>query len=163
MKESGTITWTCNDCKKTHQVERAWMRKWGKGKGKKGSRKGNCRMRETDCRWLPRPESESGRETAVAAENICSIERQIKSFYSLARKSRSLAPFIPFCVRRARGPALSPLSHFDDFSAELEENIAAEVAETASQEGLNRRRRRPATLSSPSGGAAVGEVFQSGK
>ena len=138
------------------------MRKWGKGKGKKGSRKGNCRLRDTDCRWLPRPESESGRETAVAAENICSIERQIKSFYSLARKSRSLAPFMPFCVRRARGPALS---HFDDFSAELEENIAAEVAETASQEGLNhRRRRRPATLSSPSGGgAAVGEVFQSGK
>ena len=74
------------------------------GKGKRKERKQEGKLQIEGDR-LPRPESES--ETAVAAENICSIERQIKSFYSLARKSRSLAPFIPFCLCPTRG-ALSP-------------------------------------------------------
>ena len=68
-----------------------------------------------------------------------------------AASSVKLRAFTPSRANLVRSPPsyhsvsdarFSLLSHFDDFSAELEENIAAEVAETASQEGLNRRRRR---------------------
>ena len=48
MKESGIVTWTCkgcfNDCKKKHKVERAWMRKWGKGKRKERKQEGKLQI-----------------------------------------------------------------------------------------------------------------------
>ena len=138
----------------------------GKGK-RKGSRKGNCRLRgrpiAVGCRG---PRVRVGERPQLPQKTSAASSVKLRAFTpSRENLVRSPPSYHSVADARVARPSL-PLSHFDDFSAELEENIAAEVAETASQEGLNRRRRRrrPATLSSPSGGAApVGEAFQSGK